>query len=141
MPVLNVAVLTAVRCCRHNLKEDFGDKILFEEFSTKEEADASFRLLKRILEMGADIHGKESRGTDCVGRLCRTAEEYLPNYSWGEHKVSETAVVTPEWRQDLSRIFLLLKEYGANFDQTEVLRYKEEAEHPINGDYEKISVN
>ena len=36
MPVLNHAVLTAVINCRHNVKSDLGDTVIFEEFSSKE---------------------------------------------------------------------------------------------------------
>ena len=96
-PVLHDALIAAVMCCRHNRRMAFGDRI--------EQADASFAVFKRMLDMGADVHEQESREVSCVWRLCRTAEDILPVYSWGDHKVSESAVVTPEWRHDLGWIF------------------------------------
>lgn len=131
MPVLNYAVLAAVMNCRHNTKFDSGDRIFFNEYSSKEEADASFGFLKRILEMGADINQKESRGASCVWRLCKSAEDILPSYSWGEHRVSDSAVVTPEWKSDLGRIFMILKEYGADFNDEEIKSYYTEIDHPV----------
>lgn len=131
MPVLNHAVLTAVMNCRHNVKSDLGDTVIFEEFSSKEKADEAFNILKRVLEMGADVNICESFGTSCARRLCRTAEELLPSYSWGEDKVSDTAVITPELTNDLSRIFLLLQQYNVNFNEEDINRYLEEDEHPL----------
>ena len=117
MPVLNHAVLTAGMSCRHTVCTDLGDCVLKEEVSSQEKADAAYALLRRILEMGADISQRESFGTSCAGRLCKTAEELLPSYNWGERRVSPTAEVTSECEHDLMRLFLLLKEYGADFSE------------------------
>ena len=130
-PVLHDAIIAAVCCCRHNSLVDLGDRVLRSEFSSKEKADASFAVLKRILALGADVKLTESRGTTCVGRLCVTAADSLPSYSWGDHRASKTAEVTAEWKSDLGRIFLLLKEYGADFE-TERAHYATETEHPLN---------
>lgn len=131
MPVLNYAVLAAVMNCRHNTKFDSGERIFFDEYSSKEEADASFGILKRILEMGADITQKESCGASCVWRLCRSAEDILPSYSWGEHRVFENAEVTPEWESDLGRIFMILKNFGADFNDEAIKSYYAETDHPL----------
>ena len=55
MPVLHISVMAAVSCCRHNSQFTIDDKVFFTEHSTKELADASFALLQRLLEMGADV--------------------------------------------------------------------------------------
>lgn len=130
MPVLHHAVLTAVMCCRHTTRVELSDRVLVTEHSTEEKADAAFAVLKRILSMGADVHAKESHGTTCASRLCKTAEEILPSYSWGDHAVSRTDEVSPECRQDLARIFRLLKESGVDFRE-EARRYASEPEHPL----------
>lgn len=67
--------------------------------------------------MGADVNGIESFGTTTSGRLCKTAEEVLPLYNWGLEKVHTNSIVTNELREDLSRIFLLLKMYNTDFDK------------------------
>ncbi len=131
MPVLNYAILAAVMNCRHNTKFDTGEKIYFNEYSSKEEADASFGILKRLLEMGADVGKKESRGASSVWRLCKSAEEILPSYSWGEHRVSNNADVTVEWKSDLERIFKILKNYGADFNDESIKGYYAEINHPV----------
>ncbi len=131
MPVLNFAILATVMNCRHNTKFDSGEKVFFQEHSSKEEADASFEISKRILEMGADTSQKESRGASCVWRLCRSAEDILPSYSWGEHRVFDSAEVTPEWKNDLSRIFMILKNFGADFNDEAIKSYYTETDHPV----------
>ncbi|MDO4381299.1 MAG: ankyrin repeat domain-containing protein [Clostridia bacterium] len=131
MPVLNYAILAAVMNCRHNSKFESGGKIFFQEFSSKEKADASFGILKRLLESGADVGKKESHGASCVWRLCKSAEDILPSYSWEEHRVSDSAEVTSQWRSDLSRIFAVLKEYGADFGSEDIKEFYFEINHPV----------
>lgn len=126
MPVLNIAVMYAVMCCRRTSCSEFG----CETYSSEEEADAAFSVLRRVLALGADVHAKESFGTSCSRRLCKAAEEVLPAYSWGERKVLRTAKVTPELRRDLGRIFRLLKDSGADFTE-EAAYYASAPEHPI----------
>ena len=131
MPVLHISVMAAVSCCRHNSQFAIDDKVFFTEHSTKELADASFALLQRLLEMGADVTARESHGASLAWRLCRSAADLLPQYNWGSDTVSATAVVTPEWEQDLTRIFALLKEYKTDFSEEEVLRYLTKPDHPL----------
>lgn len=52
MPVLSHAVLTAGMSCRHTVCTDLGDRVLKEEVSSQEKADAAYALLK---EYGADF--------------------------------------------------------------------------------------
>ncbi len=130
MSALHDAITAAVMCCRHNSRTEIGDKLFFEEYSSKEKVDAAFAVLKHMLKAGASICARESFGTTCTGRLCKTAEEILPSYSYSEHRVSTNAVVTSEWKSDLGRIFLLLKYYGADFSN-EIKHFAEEKDHPI----------
>ncbi len=131
MPVLHLSVMVAVSCCRHNSQFATDDKVFFSEYSTKEEADASFALLRRLLEMGADVTARESHGTSLAWRLCRTAADLLPQYHWGYDTVSQTAVLTSEWKRGLKRIFLILKEYKTDFGDEEVQRYLTKHNHPL----------
>ena len=128
-PVLCDAITAAVMCCRHNSHTDLGTRVLVREHSSRERADEAFAALKRVLELGADVTKRESYGTTAAERLCVTAEQILPRYSWGQHKAFKTAVVTPEWQSDLSRIVALLREYGADFSPCE--RYYSEEQHPL----------
>lgn len=128
-PVLSDAITAAVMNCRHNSHTDLGSRVLVEEYSSRERADEAFAVLKRVLELGADVTKRESYGTTAAERLCKTAEQILPSYSWGEHKASKTAVVTPEWQSDLSRIIALLQAYGADFSSC--VNYYNEEQHPL----------
>lgn len=131
MPVLHLSVMTAVSCCRHNSQFTAGETLFFSEHSTKEEADAAFALLKRLLEMGANVTAHESHGASLAWRLCRTAADMLPQYNWSNDTVSPTAVMTSEWKQDLERIFLILKAYKTDFTEDEVQRYLTKCNHPL----------
>lgn len=131
MPVLHISVMVAVRCCRHNSQFVAGDKLFFSEYSTKEDADASFGLLKRLLEMGADVTRRESHGASLAWRLCRTAADMLPQYNWNDDTVSQTAVITSDWKHDLERIFTILREYKIDISDDEVQRYLIKQDHPL----------
>ena len=123
--------MTAVRCCRHNTRFEAGDRVFFEEYSSGAEADAAFALLKRLLELGADVNARESHGATLAWRTCRTAADMLPQYHWNDDTVASTAIVTPEGEHDLKRIFLLLKAYHTDFSEEEIQRYIEKPQHPL----------
>lgn len=91
MPVVHIAAMTAVRCCRHNTRFEAGDRVFFEEYSSGAEADAAFALLKRLLELGADVNARESHGATLAWRTCRTAADMLPQYHWNDDTVASTA--------------------------------------------------
>ena len=131
MPVLHIAAMVAVNCCRHNSQFDTGEQVYFTEHSTAEAADESYALLQRLLAMGADVNACESRGTTLAERVCRSAADLLPQYHWNDDTVALTAVVTPEWRADLGRIFTLLRRYGTDFSGAEVQHYLEKPNHPL----------
>lgn len=52
MPVLHISVMAAVSCCRHNSQFATDSRVFFTEYSSAEEADASFALLERLLTLG-----------------------------------------------------------------------------------------
>ena len=131
MPVLHISVMAAVSCCRHNSQFATDSRVFFTEYSSAEEADASFALLERLLTLGADVAARESHGASLAWRLCRTAADMLPQYCWNDDTVSPTAVVTPEWRHDLERIFRALKAHGADFGEEEIQHYLSKPNHPL----------
>lgn len=112
-PVLHDAINAAVMNCRWNTNSPHGG---IEVFSTKENADRAYGILKRMIEMGADVNGKDSYGNSCLWRFCLQARQILPAYNHVEHKLGNDRVVTKELTDDLSGIFLLLKEHGMDMD-------------------------
>lgn len=43
------------------------------------------------------------------------AADMLPQYNWNDDTVSQTAVITSDWKHDLERIFAILREYKTDF--------------------------
>lgn len=112
-PVLHDAINAAVMNCRWNTNSPAG---AVEVFSTKEKADRAYGILERMIGMGADVNGKDSYGNSCLWRFCLQARQILPSYSHVKHEMGNDRIVTKELTDDLSRIFLLLKENGMDMD-------------------------
>lgn len=112
IPVLHDAIRCAIMNCRWNSKNYFTNK--YEMHSTKEKADKAFFVLKRILELGADITSKDSFGNSALERAILDASQLLPSYNYSQKTVSDDRLITDELTNDFSRIFSLLYEYGAS---------------------------
>lgn len=98
-----------------------------------EEADRAFALLTRMFALGGDIGGKDSYENSCLDRAVLDARQILPTYRWQTGETLDDHLLTPELEADLSRIFRLLLEQGADldyirpgFDQTIRERYAKE---------------
>ena len=109
-PVLHDAIIAAIMNSRWNT---FTDGTL-EVFSTAEQADAHFALLQRILEAGADVNAVDSAGNSCLWRAAIQAELILPGYNKTTKEVFRDRLLTRELAADLSRIFHLLIQNGAD---------------------------
>ncbi len=105
-PVIHDAINYAVMYSRWNVKRPEG----IELFNNEKIADEAFSILKTIIDMGADVNAKDSFGNACINRLCLQARQILPR------KDSDDRVFTPEIRSDISRIFKLLIEKGADLN-------------------------
>ena len=87
---------------------------------TAEDADAAFGVLKRMIDMGADVSAEDSYGNSCLKRAILDARQVLPRFNHGDKTVSDDRVITEELRFDLRRIFGLLYANGA--DANEICR-------------------
>lgn len=117
IPVLHDAIRCAIMNCRWNSKDYFTKE--YEVHSTKEKADKAFLILKRMLELGADITAKDSFGNSTLERAILDARQLLPTYNYSEKTIADDRLITDELRSDFSRIFNLLCEYGANNQWTD----------------------
>lgn len=105
-PVIHNAINRAVMCSRWNVNRSDG----LEVFSTEEAADEAFEILKRIIALGADANAKDSFGNPCLERACLQARQILPFAN------SNDRILTSELRSDISRIFKLLIDSGADLN-------------------------
>ena len=114
-PVLHDAVNAAVMNSRWSVNSQAmygGIKV----FHTREEADRAYLILKRMLDLGADIRGVDSYGNSCVWRVCLQARQILPAYNRTTRTLGTDRILTPELREDLTRIFTLLYDRGMETD-------------------------
>ena len=105
-PVIHDAINRAIMCSRWNVSRPDGLEVFNDEIT----ADEAFTVLKRIIDMGADVNAKDSFGNACIDRACLQARQVLPT------KGSTDRILTPEICSDISRIFNLLIENGADMD-------------------------
>lgn len=107
-PVLHDAINRAIMSVRWNINRPDG----LEVFNTQAQADDAFAILHRLVELGADVNAKDSYGNACMDRACLQARQILPRPN------SDDRLLTDELRHDLSRIFDLLKQNGADMSYT-----------------------
>ena len=116
-PVIQTAGGRAVFDCRRMIKRWNGQ---YEMYSSKEKADQSFKVFKKMLELGADISQKDSHGGTLLQTILNETKEVLPSYYWKTKETSDNVLITDELRHDLNRIYDLLIRYGVTADEIAV---------------------
>lgn len=111
MPVLQDAIMAAVMSSRWNTNDSMMG---FREFNSKEKAVAAFHVLKRMLDMGADVSALDSYGNSCLVRAILDARQILPAYYYKEDRLSDNRIITNELMEDLVQIFDLLIQKGVD---------------------------
>ena len=110
-PVLHDAINCAVMSCRWNI----DDKHMgFKVFSTKEKAAEALDVLKRMLDMGADVNALDSYGNSGSNRFALQAKQILPSYNYVEHREGKDRIFTEELHEDLRSVLQALKDAGAD---------------------------
>ena len=116
-PVIQTAGGRAVFDCRRMIKRWNGQ---YEMYSSREKADQSFKVFEKMLELGADITQKDSRGGTLLQNILIETKEVLPSYYWKTKETSDNVLITDELRHDLNRIYDLLIRYGVTADEIAV---------------------
>ena len=110
-PVIHDAINCAVMSCRWNT----NDKNMgFKVFSTKEKAAEALDVLKRMLDMGADVNALDSYGNSGSIRFALQAKQILPSYNYAEHREGTDRIFTEELHEDLRSVLQALKDAGAD---------------------------
>ena len=117
-PVIQTAGGRAVFDCRRMIKRWNGQ---YQLYSSKEKADQSFKVFKKMLELGADISQKDSHGGTLLQTILIETKEVLPFFSWRTKETSDNVLITDELRHDLNRIYDLLIRYGVTSEEISVL--------------------
>lgn len=113
-PVIHDAITAAIMNSRWNTNSEIHGGL--KVFHSKEDADKSYFVLKRVVEMGADTNAVDSYGNFCVWVACFQARQILPAYIHKEQRLCTDRILTPELTEDLSRIFTLLYNNGMDIN-------------------------
>jgi len=114
MPVLQDAIMAAVMSSRWNTNNAIMG---LREFNSKEKSSNAFHVLKRMIDIGADVSCFDSYGNSCLVRAILDARQILPIYYYNEDRISEDRIITDELKEDLAQIFDLLLENGADINE------------------------
>ena len=110
-PVLHDAINCAVMSCRWNTDDKYMG---FREFSTKERSVEALGVLKKMLDMGADVKALDSYGNSGLNRFELQAKQILPSYNYVEHREGKDRIFTEELHEDLRSVLQALKDAGAD---------------------------
>ena len=110
-PVLHDAINCSVMLCRWNTNDKYMG---FRVFSTKERADEGLAVLKRMIDMGADVNALDSYGNSGLNRFALQAKQILPSFNYAEHREGTDRLFTDELHDDLKRVLQTLKDAGAD---------------------------
>lgn len=114
-PVIHDALRTAIMNTRWNT---FDGNIKI--FHSKIECDNAYELLKRIVDLGADVNAHDSYQNSCLDRVLLDCKQILPYYDIEKDILSNDRIITDEIKEDISRIIKLLVDKGADINEKNI---------------------
>ena len=118
-PVIHTAIKCAVLSCRWNENDKHTG---FREFSTKEKAVEALGILKKMLDMGADVKALDFYGISGLGCFVQRAKKILPTYNYAEEREEDDRIFTTEVHEDLKNVLKALKDAGADLSELDEFR-------------------
>ena len=118
-PVIHNAIKYAVLSCRWNENDKY---IGFSECSTKENAVEALGILKKMLDMGADVKALDFYGYSGLDCFARQAKGILPTYNYMEEREENDRIFTTEVHEDLKNVLKALKDAGADLSDLDKFR-------------------
>lgn len=109
MPVIQDAVANAVIHSRWCIVDKEGRETVQH---TKKESNEAYELLKRMVDIGANLDVVDSYGNTTIERATMDSQKILPNYISRTGEYTKDRKITEDLRDDLTRIFSLLFENG-----------------------------
>lgn len=103
-PVIHDAINAAIMNSRWNTNSELTG---FQVFSTERNAKKAYSLLKKMLDLGADVNAADSYGNSGIWRFCSQASQILPSFGTDR-------IFTKELQEDLSNILHLLHKSGSD---------------------------
>lgn len=82
--------------------------------NSKESADAAFSVLSALLEAGARVDALDSYRASALARATLAARDILPKHWYNEPDGVDEKPLNPELVEDLTRLFTLLYDHGAD---------------------------
>jgi len=89
-------------------------------FHSKEESDKTYNLLKRIIELGANVNAHDSYNNSCLDRVLLDCKQILPYYDVEKDVLSNDRILTKEVKEDVSRIIKILIDNGADINEKNI---------------------
>lgn len=114
-PVLHDALVAAVQRSRW-MRQTFTaqSERAFRTVNSASKSDDAYSVVVALLDAGADARAVDSKGCTPLGRAARAAHDVLPRRPHGQPDARDGRPLNPELVEDLSRIFDLLRQRGAD---------------------------
>lgn len=137
-PVLHDAVCVAIHNARRYecVDPDDWDNIEFEWKHTKADSDRAYGLLKRMIDMGADVNKVNNYNDNVLSEAVQQASYLCPQQDPLTGKYYPGLTMTPEMVEDFQRIFRLLLQSGAHTENRN--SYNQKTIREFYEKYEKV---
>lgn len=119
MPVLQDAIMASVMNSRFLSNTYKNGGKVWELYRTKEQFNTAFNILKKMLELGADINCHDSYGNSSLGRAILDAKQILPRIRYNDPNWVDDRPLNKELKEDLTQVFNILLKFGADIHEVD----------------------